>query len=313
MVTLSTIVNNRFVATIDLDLLPLYGLFALVLRSQSFTAAAKETGLTRSAVSQRIARLESKLGVELFRRTTRRVAPTEQGLALYEAASKLLDDSRGLQSLGPPLETPLRVNAPLPLATAALTSLFPEFVRSSPGPIELTVENRPIDLLEAKDDVVVRVARQMPGAVVGRKLATDQIVVVASPAYLAKRGAPSTPHDLLRHQCLRYRPTPAEVEWRFTPPRGAPVSIPVNAPYFVDDGSVLLQLAREGEGIATMPGFIAKPALDSGALVRVLPGFKLSSLEIWALLPAGRRAPPRARALVELLARKLGPRLPCVT
>ena len=88
-------------AAMDLDLLPLYGLFALVLRSESFSAAAKETGLTRSAVSQRIARLEAKLGVELFRRTTRRVAPTAKGLALYEAASRLLDDSRGLQLLGP--------------------------------------------------------------------------------------------------------------------------------------------------------------------------------------------------------------------
>lgn len=300
-------------ATIELDLLPLYGLFALVLRAQSFSAAARETGLTRSAVSQRIARLEAKLGVELFRRTTRRVAPTAQGLALYEAASRLLDDSRGLQLLGPPRETPLRVNAPLALATAALTSLFPDFVRQSPGPIELTVENRPIDLLEARDDVVVRVAREFPGGVVGRKLATDVILAVASPAYLAKHGTPGSPHELLRHQCLRYRPTPAEAEWRFTPPRGPPITVPVSAPYLVDDGSVLQQLVREGQGIATMPSFMVKPELDTGVLVRVLPGFKLSPLEIWALLPAGRRAPPRARALVEVLARKLGPRLPRVT
>lgn len=300
-------------ATFDLDLLPLYGLFALVMRAQSFSAAAKETGLTRSAVSQRIARLEAKLGVELFRRTTRRVAPTEHGLALYEAASRLLDDTRGLELLGPPKETPLRVNAPLAVATAALTSLFPEFARQSPGPIELTVENRPIDLLAAQDDVVVRVARQMPGAVVGRKLTTDVIVAVASPAYLSKKGVPTTPHDLLRHQCLRYRPTPAEIEWRFTPPRGAPVTIPVSAPYVVDDGGVMQQLVLEGEGIATMPGFMVKAELDSGALVRVLPTYKLSTLEIWALLPAGRRAPPRAKALVDLLARKLPARLPRVT
>lgn len=297
----------------DLDLLPLYGLFALVVRAQSFSAAAKETGLTRSAVSQRIARLEARLGVELFRRTTRRVLPTAQGLALYEAASRLLDDTRGLQLLGPPKETPLRINAPLSLVTAALTELLPEFVKDSPGPIELTVESRPVDLLEARDDVVVRVARQLPGGVVGRKLATDVIVAVASPGYLAKHGVPATPHDLLRHRCLRYRPTPAEAEWRFTPPRGAPVTIPVTAPWMVDEGSVMQQLVRQGEGIATMPSFMVKADLDAGVLVRVLPGFKLSSLELWALLPAGRRAPPRARALIELLARKLASRLPRVT
>jgi DNA-binding transcriptional LysR family regulator len=297
-------------ATLDLDLLPLYGLFALVLREQSFSAAARETGLTRSAVSQRIARLEAKLGLELFRRTTRRVAPTSHGLALYEAASHLLDDARGLHQLGPPKETPLRVNAPLALATGTLTSILTQFARQSPGPIELTMENRPIDLLAAQDDVVVRVARQLPGGVVGRKLALDSIVAVASPGYLEKKGAPQTPHDLLRHQCLRYRPTPAEVEWRFTPPRGASVTVPVSAQFTVDDGTVLQQLVREGAGIATMPGFMVKADLDAGLLVRVLPGFKLSSLELWALLPAGRRSPPRAKALVELLARQLPARLP---
>jgi len=315
VVRLSSFVDNAApMATFDLDLLPLYGLFALVLRAESFSAAAKETGLTRSAVSQRIARLEAKLGVELFRRTTRRVAPTAKGLELYEAASRLLDDSRGLQLLGPPRETPLRVNAPLALASAALTSLFPEFLRHSPGPIELTVENRPVDLLAAQDDVVVRVARQLPGGVVGRKLATDVIVAVASPAYVARHGAPASPHELTRHQCLRYQPTPAEAEWRFTPPRGPAVTVvPVSPAYFVDDGLVMQQLVREGAGIATMPSFMVKADLDAGHLVRVLPAFKLSALEIWALLPAGRKSPPRARALVELLARQLPPRLARVT
>ena len=301
-------------AAMDLDLLPHYGLFALVLRSESFSAAAKETGLTRSAVSQRIARLETKLGVELFRRTTRRVAPTAKGLELYAAASRLLDDSRGLQLLGPPKCTPLRVSAPLALATAALTSLFPEFIRQSPGPVELTVENRPIDLLAAEDDVVVRVARQLPDGVVGRKLATDVIVAVASPGYLQKHGRPASPPELTRHQCLRYLPTPAEAEWRFSPPRGPAVTVvPVSPPYFVDDGMVMQQLVRDGAGIATMPSFMVKADLDAGLLERVLPGYKLSALEIWALLPAGRKSPPRARALVDLLARQLPSRLARVT
>lgn len=300
-------------ASFDLDLLPLYGLFALVLRSQSFSAAAKETGLTRSAVSQRIARLEARLGVELFRRTTRRVAPTAHGLALYEAASRLLEDSRGLQLVGTPQETPLRINAPLALTTGVLTSLFADFLQRSPGPIELTVENRPIDLLAAQDDVVVRVARQLPGAVVGRRLTTDVIVAVASPAYLARHGTPHAPQDLIRHRCLRYRPTPVELEWRFTPPRGAPLSVPVNTTYSLDDGGVVQDLARRGEGIASIPSFMAKPDLDSGALVRLLPGWAMASLELWALLPAGRKAPPRARAFVELLARQLPPRLARVT
>ena len=297
----------------DLDLLPLYGLFALVMRSQSFSAAAKETGLTRSAVSQRIARLEERLGVELFRRTTRRVEPTTHALSLYEAASRLLDDARGLHQLGPPREVPLRINAPLSLVSAAISGLFPEFVKLSPGPIELTVENRPIDLLAAQDDVVVRAARQLPPSVVGRKLTTDRMVAVAAPGYLAKRGSPQTPHDLLRHRCLRYRPTAAEVEWRFVPPKGEPVIVPVNATYFLDDGSVVQDLVRRGEGIAVLPSFMVRQDLDAGALVRVLERYQIATLELWALLPAGRKAPPRAKAFVELLGKKLPAALPRVT
>jgi len=296
-------------AHVELDLLPLYGLFALVVRLQSFSAAAKDTGLTRSAVSQRIARLEAKLGVELLRRTTRRVAPTAQGLLLYEAASRLLDETGDLQRLGPKRELPLKVNAPQALVTVALGALLAELQRQAPGPIELTVENRPIDLFEARDDVVVRVARQFPQGVVGRRLAHDVIVCVASPDYLAAHGTPTTPAQLLQHRCLRYRPTPAEFEWRFLPARGAPIVVPVAASWMVDDGQVLQQLAREGAGIGTMPSFMVKADLDAGRLVRVLPEWKLSPLEIWALLPAGRKAPPRARALVDLLAKGLAPRL----
>ncbi|MFZ5441876.1 MAG: LysR family transcriptional regulator [Myxococcota bacterium] len=296
-------------ANVELDLLPLYGLFALVVRHQSFSMAARETGLTRSAVSQRIARLEAKLGVELLRRTTRRVAPTAQGLALYEAAARLLDETGALQQLGTRREAPLKVNAPLALAHVALTALLVDFQRTSPGPIELAVESRPIDLFDAKDDVVVRVARQVPGGVVGRKLASDQIVCVAAPAYLARHGTPSAPQELLRHVCLRYRPTPAELEWRFTPARGAPFSVPVSAAFTVDDGSVLQHLARAGAGIAAMPAFMVKHDLASGALTRLLPAWGMSPLEVWGLLPAGRKSPPRARQLVDLLARSLAARL----
>lgn len=296
-------------ANVELDLLPLYGLFALVVRHQSFSMAARETGLTRSAVSQRIARLEAKLGLELLRRTTRRVAPTAQGLALYEAASRLLDETGDLQRLGPRREAPLKVNAPLALATAALTTLLNDFQRQSPGPIELAVESRPIDLFDAKDDVVVRVARQLPGGVVGRRLAKDRIVCVAAPAYVAKHGAPASPQDLLRHRCLRYRPTPAELEWRFTPPRGAPFSVPVSASFTVDDGTVLQHLVRDGAGVAAMPHFMVKGELARGHLTTLLDGWAMAPLEVWGLLPAGRKAPPRARALVELLARTLASRL----
>jgi DNA-binding transcriptional LysR family regulator len=293
-------------AELDLELLPSWGLFALAVRHQSFAEAARRAGVTRSAVSQRIARLEAHLGAELLRRTTRRVAPTAHGLALFEAASRLLEDANALDAAGSQerTEATLRINAPGSLFGSGLANVLSAFRQQSPGPLELSVENRAIDLFETRDDVVIRVARQLPPGVVGRRLGSDEALCVAAPAYVEKHGTPDTPQSLLRHRCLRYRPTPAEVEWRFTPARGAPFSVPVTAQWTVDDGATLLQLTRAGEGVAVMPGFLVRSELAAGALTRVLPTWKLATLEVWALLPAGRKSPPRARAFVDFLARR---------
>ncbi|MFT3710722.1 MAG: LysR family transcriptional regulator [Archangium sp.] len=296
----------------DLELLPSWGLFALAVRHQSFAEAARRAGVTRSAVSQRIARLEAHLGVELLRRTTRKVAPTAHGLALFEAAQRLLDDASALDDAGTKdrEEAPLRINAPGSLMAwstllgSGLTTILTAFRQTSPGPLELSLENRPIDLFETKDDVVIRVARSLPPGVIGRKLGTDEVLCVAAPAYVEKHGQPETPQALMRHRCLRYRPTAADVEWRFTAAKGAPFSVPVTAHWTVDDGITLLQLVRAGEGIAVMPGFMLRSEIAAGHLVRLLPTYKLATLEIWALLPAGRKSPPRARAFVDFLARR---------
>lgn len=291
---------------LDLELLPSWGLFALAVRHQSFAEAARRAGVTRSAVSQRIARLEARVGGELLRRTTRKVAPTARGLQLFDAASRLLDDANALDTVGRSApECALRINAPGSLLGSGLTTVLSAFRAQSPGPLELSVENRPIDLFETRDDVVIRVARQLPPGVIGRKLGSDETVCVAAPSYVEKHGSPESPHSLVQHRCLRYRPTPLESEWRFTAPKGGDAfSVPITPLWTVDDGATLLALTRSGEGIAVMPGFMVRSELAIGGLTRLLPSWKLSTLELWALLPAGRKAPPRARAFVDFLARR---------
>lgn len=308
LVRLFTILDNRDMAshpTIELELLPSWGLFALTVRHQSFAEAARRAGVTRSAVSQRIARLEAHLGVELLRRTTRKVSPTARGLQLFDAASRLLDDAGALDTAGEPsAAAPLRINAPGSLLHSSFVAVLSAFRADSPGPLELSIESRPIDLFETRDDVVVRVARQLPPGVVGRRLGSDETICVAAPAYLAQHGTPDSPQALVRHRCLRYRPTPLELEWRFTPPRGEPFAVPITATWTVDDGATLLELVRAGEGLAVIPSFMVRAELASGALKRVLSGWKLATPELWALLPAGRKSLPRARAFVEFLARR---------
>lgn len=295
-------------ATLDLELLPSWGLFALVVRHQSFSEAARQTGLTRSAVSQRIARLEQHLGAELLRRTTRRVVPTSRGLAMLEVATRLLEDASALDQLGPSPSAPLRVNAPAGLVTSTLVEPLREFVAAHPGPIDLHAENRPVDLFETKDDVVIRVARQMAEGTVGRRLGRDQTLCVASAEWVAKHGRPDSPQALMRWPTLHYRPTPLELEWRFTPARGEAFSVPVVPSWTVDDGEVIHQLVLAGQGVGVLPRFLIRAEVERGRLVPLLTEWTLMPLEIWALLPSGRRSTARARALVEHLARR-GPQL----
>jgi len=295
---------------LDLEQLPLYGLFALVVKHQSFSEAARVAGLARSAVSQRIQRLEAHAKAQLLRRTTRRVTPTEAGLQLYERCAPLLDQAQALER---PLDTaasaPLKVNAPLSLVNACLGELLVRFHAEHPGPgIDLTLDNRTIDLMETRADVVVRVSRELPVDLVARKVSQTELHVVASPGYLARRGVPEAPQDLVHHHCLRYSASTVG-EWRFGTGHRS-FAVPVDGPFVANDGAVLKGFAEAGLGLAVLPTFMIASELASGALVPVLKAWPRPPLAVWAILPGGRRAVKPARTLVDFLARHLDAALP---
>lgn len=294
---------------LELDRLPLYGLFALVVKHQSFTVAASETGLARSAVSQRIQRLEAIVGAQLLRRTTRRVTPTEAGLRLYERCVTLLEQARqveaGFTGTG---AAPLRVNAPASLVHACLGSLLAEFTSSTGTVIDLTLDNRTIDLLETRDDLVVRVSQHLPTGLVARRLAQTRLMVVGAPASLRGRRPITAPQDLVHHPCLRYSASTNNAEWRFGAPRRT-YAVPVEGPMIANDGQVLRRLCLEGVGLAVLPEFMIANDLRAKALEPVLPAHD-RTMTIWAILPSGRRAPASARALATGLSKSLVRALP---
>jgi DNA-binding transcriptional LysR family regulator len=299
--------NHR---ALDLDGLPAYGLFALVVKHRSFSEAARLTGLARSAVSQRIKRLEKREGVELLRRTTRRVTATEAGARLYERCARLLEQAEALtvDIDSDRLVGPVRVNAPLSLVDACLRELLVQFVRKHSGlTIDLVIENRQIDLLEARDEVVVRVTRDLTPGAVARKLTHLKLVVVASPQYLAAHGTPQHPRELVHHRCLRFGVRSSREEWRFND--GA-FAVAVEGPFIVNDGGVLKDLMLDGEGLIIVPEHLVAAELNEGSAVRVLEDFPLDPLTCWAVLPAGRATSKRARLLVDFLATRLGAALP---
>lgn len=283
-------------------------LFARVVEERSFTGAAARLGMSKSAVSAQVARFEERLGAQLLHRTTRRLSLTEAGLELYQRCARIAaeaDETAALaQGLGRELQGTLKVNAPVSFAVAHLADAVSDFLREHPRlRVELSVDDRFVDVAHGGHDVVVRIAsREKLGeqSVTARRLATERLVVCASPAYLASRGRPREPEDLVNHQCLRYAHNTPHEEWRFER-EGGTAYVPVPSSFSTNSGEVLRAATLAGMGLGILPSFMVADALASGALEEVLAGQLGTELGVWALYPGRRHVPAKVRAFVDFL------------
>lgn len=281
--------------------------FARVVEAQSFTRAAERLGVSKSVVSQRVSALESRLGVRLLLRTTRRLSLTGDGLSVYERAQRVLAEADAAASIaeaapGEPRGV-LRVNAPPSFAELFLTAPIAAYLERYPAArVELRLADRFVDLTEEGVDVAVRVSSKLKdSSLVGRKLAEDRTVVCAAPAYLARRGVPRTPAELVHHACLRYTWLKPADEWRFRDASGS-FSVPIEGRFEAASGIALREAALAGIGLAVLPYFHVAADLREGRLALVLEEFSYVRLAIHALYTPARVLPPGVRAFVELLA-----------
>lgn len=293
-----------------MDKLEAMNAFARVVVSGSFAEAARRLGLTRSAVSKAVAELEEVLGARLLDRTTRRVTPTEAGLAYYERCvailaaveeteiqvSRLHDEPRGV----------LRVNGPMSFGIRYLGDAVAEFLTRYPElKIELTLTDRFIDPLEEGVDVTVRIGDLGNSSLIARKLAPARRVLVAAPAYLAAHGSPADPAELGRHRCLTYGQTGAQNRWQLGSGERA-TSVAVMSCLCSNNGEVLLAAALGGNGIAELPTFIAGPDIAAGRLVVVLPEMSPPPLGIHAVYAPNRYLAAKTRAFIDFLSQRFG-------
>src|SRR5262245_3881510 len=189
------------------DDLPTLAVFAEVVERRSFTAAADAVGWAKSAVSRRIALLEARMGVRLLQRTTRRVSPTAEGQRLYQQCAQLVTAARraDLVLANADGEGAVRVTAATAFAQLHLVGALAEFLHRHPGAVvHLDASNRIVDLIGDGIDVAIRIGRLPDSSLVARRLVSDPVVAVASPAYLKRAGVPRQLADLRRHACLRY-------------------------------------------------------------------------------------------------------------
>jgi DNA-binding transcriptional LysR family regulator len=281
-------------------------LFARVVEARSFTAAAEKLGVSKSVVSARLSALEQRIGTRLLNRTTRRLSLTPEGLAFYEHCARITAEADAAAAVASgaakdPIGV-LRVNAPVTFAQMYLAEPIGAYLERHPKVnVELRMSDRFADLVEEGIDVAIRVSAQLrDSSLVARKLATDRIVVVASPDYLAKHGKPDAPADLIHHACLHYALLKPTDEWRFRDGAKS-FSVPVEGRLRAADGAMLRESAIAGLGLAVLPSFMVMPEVRAGRLVTVLDKYTFVRLTIHAMTPAATVA-PKVRAFIETLA-----------
>jgi len=274
--------------------------FIAVVEGGSFTAAAKVLGLRQPTVSRRVAELEDALGVALIQRSTRSLALTEAGYRYLEqarvamlAVASARDAARGPQELS----GLFRLSAPVSFTEAWLSPRLPGFLESHPGlHIDLELSERHVDLVSEGVDVALRIGGPASATLTGRRLRPVERWFVVSPGWLAKHGRPQNSAELSRHTGLIFAATGTRPR-QFRLAEGPPV-----APARVvtsTNGQPLLQLARDGLGVALLPDWLVKDALSSGELVRVLPEARMPRLELWVVWPRHRYQRAVTRSFVD--------------
>jgi DNA-binding transcriptional LysR family regulator len=293
-----------------MDKLDAMNAFAKVVASGSYAEAARQLGLTRSAVSKAVMELEQILGARLLDRTTRRVTPTEAGLAYYERCvavlaeieeteiqlSRLHDEPKGV----------LRVNAPMSFGTLYLAAAVADFMANYADlKVELTLNDRFIDPIEEGVDVTVRIGAMTDSSMIARRIAPARRVLVATPGYLRRHGSPRAPDDLAAHRALAYGHTNTKQRWQLTQD-GETISVPIESCLCSNNGEVLRAAALRGNGIAMLPTFIVGPDIRDGALRMVLPDLPPVELTIFALYAPNRYLAAKVRVFIDFLVARFG-------
>jgi DNA-binding transcriptional LysR family regulator len=292
-------------------------LFCLAAEHESFTAAAAQAGLTPAAVSRAISRLEERLAVRLFVRSTRRIRLTDGGRAYYaqcrQALGQLAEAERELTGTQSEPAGLVRISAPTTLGHYALLPLLPAFRTRYPKVrVDVEVSNRNVDFTAEGFDLAIRAREQPDSGLVARKLLDAPLVVVATPQYLRRAGRPKALPDLAQHDCIQFvlPSTGQKVPWQFLH-GGEPVDLATDGAITCsEDVLAVATLARAGAGLVQTYRFIVEDDLKAGRLVEVLQAFGGRSRPFSLIYPAARHMPLRVRVFVEFFAAALAGKPP---
>ncbi len=290
-----------------MDRIDLFKVFARVVESGSFTKAATTLGLPRSSISAAIQTLESRVGARLLARTTRKVAPTQDGYAFYERCLRAVADVEEIENLfrdDAVVSTGrIRIDVPGRIGRLILAPALPEFLdRFSGIDVDFGSTDRTVNLIEENIDCVLRVGPLADSGLIARHVGELRLINVASPAYLARHGAPLHPADLATHFAVNYA-SPSDgriVPWEWIVDGVAKTST-LRARVTVNSAEAYIACCLAGIGLIQIPAYDVKEYLASGALIEVMPGFRAAPMPITLLYPHRQHLSHRLRVFIDWL------------
>ena len=284
--------------------------FAKVVDSASFAAAARHFGMSPAMVSKHVQTLEDRLGVRLLNRTTRKVSPTEAGQDYYERAVRILAEMEDAETAAGDMQTSprgqLRVTAPVSFGTHVLAPAVADYLVKYPDvSIDLSLDDPYVDLVDKRFDLGIRFGHLENSSLIARKLFTLDIILCGSPIYLERNGTPHKPADLAKHRCLIYTHAAPLKLWSFIDRDGKEEVANVSGRFQANSGDVLLPPALNGCGLLLAPDYLVNDHLKAGRLVRLLPNYKTHETPVYAIYPS-RNPSAKTRTFIDFLAARFG-------
>ncbi|WP_427833516.1 LysR family transcriptional regulator [Actinobacillus pleuropneumoniae] len=287
-----------------MDKLNAINLFCRVIETQSFTQAAQLEQISLAMASKLIAQLEEHLNVRLLHRTTRKITPTEAGLLYYQRClpilNELKDAENSVSNITSTLQGKITISLPMDFGSRFVAPYLGQFMTTYPN-IQLNIEfsDRRVDVVAEGYDLVLRIGTLEDSSIVAKRIARSELVLLASPEYLAKHGTPENLAQLTEHTCLIYE---NHQQWQFTD-GDQKVKIKPNAHVISNNGYALLQMTKAGQGIVNLPLFLVKEEISAGNLVEILPQYKQHSIDISVLYPHRRYLSPKVKVFIEFLSK----------
>jgi DNA-binding transcriptional LysR family regulator len=280
--------------------------FAQVVESGGFSKAAARLGLSTTATSRHVAELEAHLQTRLLNRTTRRVSVTESGRAFYERAVQILADVQEAEQEASraaivPRGT-IKLTTSVAFGVRHVAGAIAAFLAEHPGvKFDVSLSERIVDLVEEGFDLGIRIGGTGTENIVARRLGETRLVPCASPAYLARHGAPSKPEDLEKHNCLTYEYVSPRSLWRFRDASGRERAVRIGGTLHANSGDFIGQAAVHGAGIVLEPAFVVAADVRAGRLVPLLQEFEPAPLPVYAVYPSRKHLSAKVRLFVDFL------------